>query len=1065
VAARLSPVAVRAWARPVGWKPTRRRRRPGSWPRAAFLLATVARPVPGEPLRFGACALLPSQLPGQRPLDVHLFYPDDCPPAERALLAEVAAARGSPPPLSQRELAKLFFRRCYRQRLPLVAFGLPPQLGRLAAGWRAARGGGFSLIFGTRPCPPGRRTPAERRRRPLLPNGEIEDGDRPRVTVRPLDGQRAETRFGGRGRPDPQDRAPDGEAGRPRGGYVYPGHFVDLSTVATVQASGERYPTVAAAAEAFEVRTGDHGAAAGDKADSDLAAGVLAELDDLAALYLRLLDCHQRTPGGDRISLDQVYSAASYADALLEAVGLELPLARCDLPEYGHAYGMGAFFGGDCGVAVRHLDVPVAYLDVTGHYPVSAHLAGAFGSLRATRLELVAEDPAELQRFLAGLTVKRLLANPTLWRRLGRTVCLVEPNEDLLPHRVGHRNRLLLKTAPLRSREPLPYMLADLAGSLLRAGPPPRIVSAFSIRPVPRHRKKLRPLVLPSGHVFYPSREDLFLALAEERLCLKRLPSPSGAEHERQAKLVKLIVNAACYGLLCQINVQPVSADVELVGLDGTVQTIGVDAVEEPGRWSMPLVAAGVTATGRLLLQLARTLVEKTGGTVCSWDTDSLCVAATPDGGLIPCPGGPYRDGRGQEAILALSFAQLANVQDELEQLSPYNSGLRPDPAAPLLLALEPENFDPDSGGRLELHLHATAAKNYDLYTLSSGSQPTITLRKWSEHGLGHLRTPGQPDADDRDWIEQGRLHLLSQRLGIRSQQPDGSDEPSISVITLNRPGELARLQTTLAAPRPRTLLRPFSRLAVAHANPLYARSRDGRRRTPVAPFHDSFDPRRAGWRDLTTGQPLTPRFSARGQLTEVDLTTAAIDRVLCDTVGVALERNSRRPEAKAVDADGHPCAPNTSGLLHPAPTKAIRLLPIGKETRNLERAGITEDPAHTLYTNPEQDAWRHTFLPALRALAPGLLPRGRPSRHQRTELARSAGQLARAALREVDLVIIGPDDPEQACYLYLETATRSSPRACACGCGQPVSGRAQYVSGAHRTRAYRTRRFARPAE
>ena len=75
----------------------------------------------------------------------------------------------------------------------------------------------------------------------------------------------------------------------------------------------------------------------------------------------------------------------------------------------------------------------------------------------------------------------------------------------------------------------------------------------------------------------------------------------------------------------------------------------------------------------------------------------------------------------------------------------------------------------------------------------------------------------------------------------------------------------------------------------------------------------------------------------------------------------------------------------------------------IGKETRNIERAGITEDPTHTFYTDVERDAWTRIFLPTLRVLAPGRIPRGRPTREQRNRLAQQAGELARAALHEGD--------------------------------------------------------------
>jgi hypothetical protein len=996
-----------------------------------LLVTTLARLCPGEPLWFGACALLPSLLPGQQPVDVRLFYRDDAPDAERELLADAAAARGLQPPLPRRELVRVLLRRCSKQRLPLVGYGLPPQLGRLAAAWRPARDGGFSVIPVTKPCPPGKRTPAERRRRPLLSNGEIEDGDWPRIALKPLDGQRAAIRFQGRGRPDyPQDRAPDGAGGRPKEGYVFPGFFVDLAMLGSVQAAGKRFPDVAAAAAAFGLpplqnpgRTGDDPAPQVDAA--------LADLDRLAALYLHLLDCHRQTPGSERVTPDQVYSAASYAEGVFEQVGLELPLARSGLPEPAHAYGMGAFFGGDCGIATRHHELPAAYLDITGHYPVAAELAGTFDLLCATKLELVEEAPADLQQLLTGLSDERLLTDRALWRRLGRTVCLVRPQGDPLPHRIPHGKGLLLKIAPLTSQEPLPYLLADLAVAILRGGALPEIVSAFSLRPVPRRRKRLRQLTLPSGHLYDPRRETLFLALAEERLRLAQDTSLPEAERERRDKVIKLIVNAACYGLLCQINIHAIAGEMDVVGLEGSSPTVRVNAVEEPGRWVAPLLAAGVTATGRLLLQLARQLVERAGGTICGWDTDSLWITG-------------------------LTAAELAQVQAEFERLSPYSDDLKRDPAAPLLLALEPENFDPASGGRLDLHVFATASKNYDLYTHDPDG--TLMVRKTSEHGLGHLRTPGHPDRDDRDWIGEGRLYLLARRLGLPIEKPGWWGEPKISVVTLNRPAELARLQAMQPRGRKGTVLRPFSRLAVAHPTPQYARDSDGKRRTPVAPFHIGFDTNTAPWRDLASGAALTLRYPDGDTLTESDLAATRPERLLCDTVGQALEQNSRRPEAKALDQHGNPCGRSTVGLLTPAPTEAIRLVPIGKEARNLERAGITEDPAHTLYGDPEVEAWKQSILPTLRRLDPGALSKGRPSRLQRAQLAHRAARLVHAALSALDQPVATPRNPEEACYLYLKTTSR---RTCACGCRTPVTGRARYAGPAHRTRAYRSRRHA----
>jgi hypothetical protein len=1026
---RLSPILERAFVHTPDWKPSKRRRSHGSWPQAAFLLTTVARPRAGEPLHFGACALLPSLIPGQHPVDLRVFYADDCPAEQREAISQVAAAHGLGDPLSRRGLVELLYKRCYKQGLPLVGFGLPADLGRLAVAWETGREGGFSLTLSSRPCPPGPRPPAEQRRRPLLPNGEIENGDRPRYLVNPLEGQRAAIRFGGRGRPDDEDREPDGEGGKLRKKYIFPGRFVDTATLASVQAS-TRFPTLAAAAAFFGITEEPTPPLDSEGTVALEIESALATLDTLAALYLRLLDCHAATPGGTQAAPDQVYSVAAYAEALFEQVGLAPPLARCGLPAEAHAYGMAAFFGGDCGVAVRHQDTEVVYLDDTGHYPVSAHVAGSFELLRATKLELVEEDPAELQRLLASLSREQLLSNPDLWKRFGRTVCLFKPQGDLVPHRVPNGNSVLLKIAPLTSSTPVPRMLADLAVSVLRSGLLPEIVSAFSIRTVARRRKRLRPLLLPSGFEFDPRRHDLILVLAEERLRLKRHPELPPAERDRQAKLLKLIVNAACYGLLCQINIKNAAGELLLTHLDGSTRTLTREVVEEPGRWTHPLLAASVTATGRLLLQLFRTSFEQAGATVCNWDTDSLCL-----GGLSPI--------------------EVAAVQAELERLSAYDPGLAPTPGLPFLLALEDENFDPATGDQIELRLWATASKNYDLY--QHHPDGTLTLRKGTEHGLGHLRTPDRHDRDDRDWIAQGRHYLLAHRLRLQASRPDWWHEPALSVTTLNRPEELARLQ---ASQPPGTSLMPFSRLAVAHPTAQYARDQDGHRRTPVAPFHDGFTlDEQATWRDLTTGEPLSPRYPADGPLRESDLTTTIPGAVICDTVGRVLARNSRRPENKALDQHGNPCTRHTTGLLHPAPTEAIRIQLIGKETRNLERAGITEDPTHTLYTDPEDEAWKRHFLPVLRELAPGLIPRGRPSRRQRAELVGRAGKLAQTTLRQLDPSGRYPDEAEQACYLYLK---RREQRVCACGCCTTVSGRSRYAAPSHRMRAFRSRHAAR---
>ena len=103
-----------------------------------------------------------------------------------------------------------------------------------------------------------------------------------------------------------------------------------------------------------------------------------------------------------------------------------------------------------------------------------------------------------------------------------------------------------------------------------------------------------------------------------------------------------------------------------------------VAVIETPGEWHFPPAAAGVTACARLLLRLTRMAVEARGGTVAYWDTDSVMVIATPDGGLTPTPGGSLRTPDGQEAVRALSYREVEQVRWKMEALSPYPAQLQP---------------------------------------------------------------------------------------------------------------------------------------------------------------------------------------------------------------------------------------------------------------------------------------------------------------------------------------------------------------------------------------------------
>jgi hypothetical protein len=711
------------------------------------------------------------------------------------------------------------------------------------------------------------------------------------------------------------------------------------------------------------------------------------------------------TPG--RRHVHEVASPAGYADALFHAAGLRPFLAGKPAPRL-LGWGMGALHGGACGIRLRHIPwLDVTYLDMTSQYAAAASLAGAWELLSAEHVVDQDEDPAAFTKLLRGLAVEHMLDDPALWRRLARTFCQVIPQGDVLPHRVPSQKRWQSKLAPLQYRKSLPYNGAHLAASVLRTGRIPHIERCFTLHG--EGQQRLNPVTLPSGRQIDPNLDDLLLELAIDRLLV---PDP----HDKAAKVT---VSAACFGLLCHINNDTPGTTGAMLVIDqaGVEHRVRLDPTEQPGRWFAPPIAAAVTATGQLLLMCARLLVEQAGGTVAYWDTDSLIIPSNREGGPLRCPGGPERIWDGDEAITLLSYDQIDQVRRQMERISPYPVEVAP--GEPTLLSIEPENYDAH-GQRRQLYLWATAPKNYDLYT--SPEPGLIELVKCSEHALGHLEPPGR----DTAFINSGKGYLLRQELGLATTLPDWWDDWAISIITLTQPHELNIAQAAedaYAEPqeRPADRVMPYSRLAVAHPLPQYAHRDGGGRVTPVAPYHDGFDPTTAAWRDLYTGQPLALHAVTRN-LTESDL--HHVDgRVLVKTLGAAFAANHRRHDPAMNTPTGDPCTAATTGIILERPTEAYRVELISKETRNIDRAGITEDPAYTDLLDPFETAWRDHYLPTLRILAPNLLPRGRPSQERRVTLAVRAGELALEALAAADVDCAGLKDAEHACYRFLNLA------------------------------------------
>jgi hypothetical protein len=111
-------------------------------------------------------------------------------------------------------------------------------------------------------------------------------------------------------------------------------------------------------------------------------------------------------------------------------------------------------------------------------------------------------------------------------------------------------------------------------------------------------------------------RPDPYRRLIEERKRLDRRGDLSESERQALERSLKVVANSIGYGVFAEIN-RIDTAELTLTtvyGLDDSF-SVSLPAVEEPGRYSFPPIAALITAAGRLQLALLERLVADLGGT------------------------------------------------------------------------------------------------------------------------------------------------------------------------------------------------------------------------------------------------------------------------------------------------------------------------------------------------------------------------------------------------------------------------------------------------------------------
>jgi hypothetical protein len=213
--------------------------------------------------------------------------------------------------LNLREFNKAFYDLAYKARCLVVGSNLPFQLPRLAFYSASARGffaRGFSLGLWTYRDKKGR---------------ERLNSFRPRLCIKYIDNKRAFIGFTARNSPEKADLIPAGSTtGEPKAGYIFPGHFLDLRTLAF--ALTDEVYSLEGACEAFGVEYAKESVPFQSEITKEYIHAIRRTVAASSELAVKLLDELAKHP----IDLPptQAFSPASIGKAYLRAMGIETTL-------------------------------------------------------------------------------------------------------------------------------------------------------------------------------------------------------------------------------------------------------------------------------------------------------------------------------------------------------------------------------------------------------------------------------------------------------------------------------------------------------------------------------------------------------------------------------------------------------------------------------------------------------------------------------------------------------------------------------------------------------------------
>ena len=586
---------------------------------------------------------------------------------------------------------------------------------------------------------------------------------------------------------------------------------------------------------------------------------------------------------------------------------------------------------------------------------------------------------------------------------------LVVPNDDILPVRAAYNAKTWgIGVNPVTSDEPLWQSLPDCAADALLTG---RGVEA---RRLIMARSESRNVQLRSTSVrgrvqADPMERDPMVTFTEERQRVKMDQSLSDEEQKRLMAALKVVANAGSYGIYSEFNARArrkgESTKVEVFGRKGPFFD-RVAAPEDPGRYCFPPFASWITGAARLMLAMLERCVTDLGGTYVFCDTDSMAIVATPQGGLVPCPGGSERLPDGGEAVRALSYSQVDTIQARFDALSPYDPSV-----VPHLLKLEGQGL-----------CYAVSAKRYALYTLNDEGEPVFDEdHPPSEHGLGHFLNPTDPESPDRSWIKEFWRIIVRKAHGKETVPPPWLSRPTMVRTTVTSSAVRHAFRRLNEGRSYAEQIKPFNFLLTAAGAKPPAGHRGDHFRL-VAPYES--DPTKweqAEFIDVHNPDAGTYRITTRDG-------RPGLARV--DTFADVLSKYETHPEAKSLGPDGRPCDKATAGLLQRRPVTVGTIRLIGKESNRLEerQSGelAREEADQWLTTYEDHDEWYRMILPSLKKLSVQQLEKVAGMSPRRLRDALVGRSLPHSARRQVLTAVATADEHHE----IVDHGLRSQPGA-----------------------------------